>query len=623
MRRQKKIGLLVLAFSSISALASCGQKEKPHVHEFVDHEEVLPTCVDAGNEAYKTCTGCDKYFNEDGEEIASPVVIPVDPNDHKGTKQLVLSGDYKTSYVVGDTFDLDNAVFTVKCEHCQGSALSKAKKEKIEIAYPTSGATSFTVSDLKSSSLTLNFTYSGLSTSVKVTLGKKSNAITGLSAISKTCGFKPFSSLEGVDSTYGDIVYSFSDAQDGEYKTAEQLGEDYSFKADTSSQSKTFYVKAEVAEGEDYLGASEATTVTISHNGKVWDTSGTDKDVFGCSCSPDVVFSKKTSSTQILDLSASSVSLSLDGSGYDSSKGHTIEKISYVAGKDKTYDLGNSLSALTISDDLKADVEHHGEATLDVVVKTPASGEVPECEHHVSAKVKLADALLYNNPTSFDVIKPLCSTKSDHSVEGYYVLMEDICLNVFNGKNADGTGTGTSWGRYDGTWADADGDHEFRGTLDGNGKTIAGQSTFNGLFCKLEGATVKDLTLTEQYWREFNKDDFTYSLLAASMKNTTLENVKIKINGGSKLDPFKPDLSKPIGFLCRMRFMSNTLRNVDIDASEWNIPVVFASNNGNDNAFENCSLKVGTYGYLWSHWKAGKVTAWDGLTIEGSVYSAS
>ncbi len=226
-------------------------------------------------------------------------------------------------------------------------------------------------------------------------------------------------------------------------------------------------------------------------------------------------------------------------------------------------------------------------------------------------------AYLYDNPTSFDVIKPICATTTDHNVNGYYRLAENISLNTFNGK-ASGSDTGTSWGWLNG-WLDS-GKYTFKGTLDGNGKTINGQSTYNGLFNQLNGATIKNLTLTEGWWRENGGD---YSMLAGSMQNTTLENVTIKVVGGSKADTFAPDLTKEEGFISRQRFMSNTLKNVNIDASDYNIAVVFASKNGNDNSFTNCNLKVKSYAYLWNHWKTGRLTTYDGLTVTGTVYTAS
>ncbi len=45
-----------------------------HVHSFVDFAEVPATCTEAGNVAYKHCSGCNKNFDADGNEIADVTI---------------------------------------------------------------------------------------------------------------------------------------------------------------------------------------------------------------------------------------------------------------------------------------------------------------------------------------------------------------------------------------------------------------------------------------------------------------------------------------------------------------------------------------------------------------------
>ena len=272
--------------------------------------------------------------------------------------------------------------------------------------------------------------------------------------------------------------------------------------------------------------------------------------------------------------------------------------------------LGTDASALDVSGFAE---DHSNDGVKSVEVELNKDGKY----YTLFFDTTFVTAYLYDNATSFNVIKPMHATTTDHNVNGYYKLAENISLNTFNGKASDGTG-GTNWGWFSG-WLDT-GKYTFKGTLDGNGKTINGQSTYNGFLNQLDGATIKNLTMTEAYWREGGGD---YSLLAGSMQNTTLTDVTIKITGGSKVATFAPDFTKAEGFISRQRFMSNTLTNVNIDASEWNIAIVFAAKNGNDNTFTDCSLKVKSYGYLWNHYKKGQLTTYDGLTITGTVYSAS
>ncbi len=268
-----------------------------------------------------------------------------------------------------------------------------------------------------------------------------------------------------------------------------------------------------------------------------------------------------------------------------------------------TIDLGTDASALDVSSFAE---DHSDDGVKSVEVELNKDGKY----YTLFFDTTFVTAYLYNNSTSFNVIKPICATTTDHNVDGYYKLAENISLSTFNGA--------TSWGWISG-WLDA-GKYTFKGTLDGNGKTINGQSTYNGLFNQLDGAAIKNLTLTEAWWRENGGD---YSMLAGSMQNTTLTDVTIKVIGGNSMNPFTPDLTKVDGFISRQRFMTNTLKNVNIDASNYNIDVVFASKNGNDNSFTNCSLKVKSYAYLWNHYMEGRLTTYDGLTITGTVYTPS
>ncbi len=561
MKAKKKIGLLVLAFSSIAALASCG--EKPHVHEFVDHEEVFPNCVDTGTEAYKTCTGCDKIFNSDGEEIDAPVTIPVDPNDHKGTKEMVVSGSFKTAYVVGDTFDIDNAVFTIKCEHCDGSALSKAKKEKVKVAYPTKDATSFTVADLSKETLTVTFEYSGLEASANVTLSKKTNAIVGLEPLSKYCGFKPFTELDGVTSTFGTIVYTFSDTEDGEYKTAGELGADYSFMNDpTVVAPKTYYVKATVEDGEDYLGASASTTITINHNEGTWNTEDEDKDTFGCVCQDPVIFSKRTSGNQDIVLSGETASMNLDGTSYDSTKDE-IKSIKYVVDENTTYDLGNDIANLDVTA-LKEHKEHHNVATLDIVVSTPVDGITPAFDHHISAEVTFVTAQISTMDDFVEYVSPYTSSETgyeDANKFGYYKLAANLDAN---GKIKYSSGVA--------------GQGYFAGTFDGCGHTIKSPSNANhGLFSNLRFATIKNLTVQDTW---FNGGGYICTF-ARHVYQTTLDNVTVKLavgNSAVNAEGYTPLCQSGYGWISWHTFQANTLNNCTFDASGFKLGSLFGWN---------------------------------------------
>ena len=608
MKRRNKISLLILAFSSASVLASCNEE---HVHSLIEHEEVFPTCIDTGTEAYQSCEKCGKYFNLKGEEITAPVVTPIDPNNHKGSKQLAIAGSFKTQYQVGEEFDMDNAKFLIKCEHCEGTELSEAKKAKINISYPSKDATSFIVDDLKVADLKVTFEYAGLSTFANVTLTKKSNAIEGLEPMNKHCGFKPFVSLEGVSSTFGTIAYSFAEEEDGKYKNADELGEDYEFLADpTNNEDKVFYVKASVAEGEDYEAASAVTTITISHNEKKWSEENEEYDVYGCVCQTPVKFFKKITTPQDVDLNAVAAGINLNGTSYDASK-DTIKSVHYIADEETTYDLGTDLSNLDVTA-IKEAKDHHGEGkAFEVVVTTPEDGDVPSFDHKIEVPATIITSMIYDNTDSFKVLNPIHSDDPDHCVKGYYRLAENISHASFKDCISEAWIT---------DWAKDRSHYVFMGTLDGNNKTINGQTINNyGLFCQLEGATIKNLTYNDLWFREGSGN---YPLLATGIQSTTFTNLTVKMLGGAKASPFAPDLSSDVwGWIAKFRFMTNTLTNCSFDATGYNIPVAFSSKNGNDNTFTDCSFKADTFGYLWNHYQKGHITAWEGLTVTGNIYT--
>lgn len=70
----KKLSLLiclaVLAVCLFGAVAC-----EIHEHDYVEHAAVAATCDKAGNELYYTCSGCDKLFDKDKQEIASVPTI--------------------------------------------------------------------------------------------------------------------------------------------------------------------------------------------------------------------------------------------------------------------------------------------------------------------------------------------------------------------------------------------------------------------------------------------------------------------------------------------------------------------------------------------------------------------
>lgn len=567
MNKKTKVAFALIGFSVATALASCG--ETPHVHQFVEHKEVFATCAEEGTEAYKTCSECKKYFDIDGKEIAAPVVTPIDPNNHKGEKQLTISGDYTSTYEIGDTFDMAKTNFVIKCEFCEGSAMSDSKKAKIAIAYPTEGATCFKSSDVGGTGLKVTFTYGALSTTADVTVSKKKNDIYGLEPIQEHCGFAPFDTLENVTSAYGTIVYTFSETKDGEYKTKEQLGSGYLFNNDPATDTpKVYYMKATVAEGEEYVGVEKETTITISHNETVWNTDREDYDYFGCVCQDPVKFNKKITTTQNVDLSKETASISLAETSYNKTT-DTIKKITYVADAENSYDLGTNIESLDVSA-IKENKALHKDTNLEVIIETPKNGIVPVCEHKVSVPVSFLTASINTVEDFVNFVLP----EKDVNKTGYYKLMSDI--NVQDTIN-----------KMSNNWYAANSvkNNYFGGTFDGNGKKITAKSSaISGVFGYLSGATIKNVTIDDGWYN----GDKNCSILANKTFGTTLDNVVINITAGSpgmKADGTgTPKCHAPIdgegavGFLSSTTFQGNTLKDCIFNCAGWKMGSLFGWN---------------------------------------------
>lgn len=78
-----------------------------HEHDYVEHAAVAATCGKAGNELYYTCSGCDKFFDKDKQEIAAVPTI--------GAKGHV----YSEHPAVKATCTTDGSELYYTCEVCK------------------------------------------------------------------------------------------------------------------------------------------------------------------------------------------------------------------------------------------------------------------------------------------------------------------------------------------------------------------------------------------------------------------------------------------------------------------------------------------------------------------------
>ena len=179
---------------------------------------------------------------------------------------------------------------------------------------------------------------------------------------------------------------------------------------------------------------------------------------------------KKTVDTdnQKLLMTDATVSLNLTGvSEYAS-----VKSVALI-GTEENVDLGSSVTAIDFGA-IKTDEQAHGERKITVIV-TDNDG----FDHEISLNVILITKTI---ETEDDLKELLYFGKDEADRYGYYVLENDI---VYTGKQNK---------------------VKFRGTFDGNGKTISTTNMNNGLFSYTLGCTIKNLTVKAT----FNAEEYEY-----------------------------------------------------------------------------------------------------------------
>ena len=276
--------------------------------------------------------------------------------------------------------------------------------------------------------------------------------------------------------------------------------------------------------------ASESTAHTYAE----WDKTDNKYDYKVCECGEKDatnVFCKKVKLiNQELYMTETSFGLNIGGVGEFAS----IEEI-----KLGEYSLGTDVTALVVSDALKADTKNHGKQTIIVTVKTD-DGET----HDIKVPVTIITAKI-SSAADFRTIQP---TPENKGVYGYYVLTSDFEDTKLNNNDRKQT-------PYAGDWDATTG---FFGTLDGRGHTIttAGNG-ITGIFGILRKATIKNLTIKDK-WRSTSQG---CALLAVACYGCTIENVTITLVAGGT----QTTVGSGYGWISCAEFSNNTLKNVTVN----------------------------------------------------------
>ena len=169
-----------------------------------------------------------------------------------------------------------------------------------------------------------------------------------------------------------------------------------------------------------------------------------------------------------------------------------------------------------------------------------------------------------------------------------FALTADIDLNELG----DLDGNGSNWNSID----------DFSGTFDGNGHTISNLKCYNsnwcnGLFSSTDGATIKNINLSD-FYMEFDTPS-KGSLIGIAM-NTTVENIAVK-NSSIKLTDanYVPEVG--VGGLIGQAYIStinncyvidSDIYSVDEDIDNGGI-VGYSEGNTLKNCYSNCAVEGG------------------------------
>ena len=258
-----------------------------------------------------------------------------------------------------------------------------------------------------------------------------------------------------------------------------------------------------------------------------------------------------------------------------------------IGGENATYSNGK----LTVAEELRAKTQKHGVQKLKVTVQKDGA------YYNVIASV----LVVTQDITTVEQLKKV----SENSF-GYFRLANNLRVTGDNVINLPDSGD----------WINADGQVGFRGTFDGNGKTISGWTRRNGLFGVVgAGAVIKNLTYTLTAY-ESGGSTFGRSITGATVENVTFDVKLIKDSAA---------FNNEGGIITTLLSHSTLYKNVTVNAEGQNVDSLFGTSWGKydskkANTFENCKVTAKTIGGLIN---AGNVSTpvvvsaagIDGLTV--------
>ena len=176
-------------------------------------------------------------------------------------------------------------------------------------------------------------------------------------------------------------------------------------------------------------------------------------------------------------------------------------------GEAVAYDKGT----LTLTDEFKNNTQKHGNRNLCLIAEKDGK------YYNVKTQVTVITKEI-KTPSDLSVLNG-ASGDAEYAIYGYYRLANDIGKENYDGINNGSTVT---------NYVNKGGLIGFRGTFDGNKKSISAKIYGTGIFGIVgTGAVIKDLTVNSYAYSD-GKTAFAYSITGA-----TIENVTIDIKSGS------------------------------------------------------------------------------------------
>lgn len=242
-----------------------------------------------------------------------------------------------------------------------------------------------------------------------------------------------------------------------------------------------------------------------------------------------------------------------------------------AVGKDVKYDNGT----LTLTNAFKNNKKKHGIRNLCLIAEK--GGEY----HNIKVQVTVITKEI-KTPSDLSVLNG-ASGDAEYAIYGYYRLANDIGKENYDGINNGSTVT---------NFVNKGGLFGFRGTFDGNNKSISAKIYGTGIFGIVgTGAVIKDLTVNSYAYAN-GRTAFAYSITGA-----TIENVTINIKSGSSTS-----YTTGGGVVTATVSHSTLYKNLQVN-SENDVDTLFGCSYwsydvNKANTFDTCTINVKSIGGL-------------------------